>query len=76
MTSDEAVHAELCARHAVRAAEKLARSGAVLDGPGALRMFAAALRAGAHLRPAGSYEEAEARQVAIVGDLIKQAVKP
>jgi hypothetical protein len=73
MTREEEAMAELAAMHAERAAERLKARGNLIPGAEALRMFAASLRVGAHLRPAGSEAEGQARAVAIVGDLIEQA---
>ena len=73
MTRDEEAMAELAARHAERVADRLKARGNLIPGAEALRMFAASLRTGAHVRPAGSAEEGQARARAIVGDLIEQA---
>lgn len=62
---------EQAAAHAERVAGRLAARGD-RSGEGLLRLFAASLRAGAHLRPAADREEQAARAAAILGDVLKR----
>jgi hypothetical protein len=65
VTALETQHAELAAAHADRVAARLAVKGSP-ETAVVLKMFAASLRAGAHLRPATSELEANDRAIEIV----------
>jgi hypothetical protein len=71
MTSEEKRVTELAAAHAERVAGRMESKGDAGTGT-MLRMFAGSLRAGSHMRPPGDEDEAAARQVATVQDLIRQ----
>lgn len=74
MTREESHYAELAAQHAERVATRVEGKG-LKEGAACLRMFAAALRQGAHVSPPGSQAEAEARSVAIVEGLLRSHEK-
>jgi hypothetical protein len=74
MTREEEHHAELVAQHAERVAVRVEGKG-LKEGAACLRMLAASLRLGAHLRPAGSQAEAEARAAAVVEGLLRSHEK-
>jgi hypothetical protein len=70
MTDEQKHTSELAAQHADRVADRLKACGD-RRGEGILRMFAGSLRSGAHLRPPQSQEEANARAVAILEDVLR-----
>jgi hypothetical protein len=71
MTREEAVQAGLAAEHAERVAARLEARGRQ-EGVVVLRIFAAALRAGAHIAPAGNQAEADLRAGLVAEDLLRQ----